>query len=135
MSGLLNILDGVSDSLLGSVEVTLLARLGARGVRQLLGDGFVIAWLNAASYFVTWILSVKMSGKLTWYGILSVTCIGDTFFGLVEEGFLGVGGELLLRLIADVFASRVEVEKSARNSDAYGLDSTDAEGRITQGQT
>ena len=41
---------------------------------------------------------------------LSFTCIGDTFFGLVEEGFLGVRGELLLRLIAEVFASRVEVE-------------------------
>lgn len=40
---------------------------------------------------------------------LSFTCIGDTFFGLVEERFLGVRGELLLRLIAEVFASRVEV--------------------------
>lgn len=47
---------------------------------------------------------------MVWHGILSFTCIGDTFFGLVEEGLLGVRGERLLRLIAEVFASRVEVE-------------------------
>lgn len=40
---------------------------------------------------------------------MSFTCIGNTFLGLVEKGFLGIRGELLLGLIAEVFASGVEV--------------------------
>ena len=40
------------------------------------------------------------------------TCISDTFFGLVEKRLLGVRGELLLGLIAEVFASEVEVHVS-----------------------
>lgn len=52
-SGFLNVLDGLPKRVFGFVEVTLLARVGARGVRELLGDGLVIAWLDAAGYFVT----------------------------------------------------------------------------------
>lgn len=40
---------------------------------------------------------------------LAFTCIGNTFLGLVEEGFLRIRGELLFGLIAEVFASSVEV--------------------------
>ena len=37
------------------------------------------------------------------------TCIGNTFLGLVEKGFLGIRLERLLGLIAEVFASGFEV--------------------------
>lgn len=39
----------------------------------------------------------------------TLTSIGNTFLGLVEKGFLGIRGELLLGLIAEVFASGVEI--------------------------
>lgn len=55
----------------------------------------------------------KMSGRRYRSVIVEFTCIGDTFLGLVEKGFLGVGGELLLGLIAEVFASRVEEKVSS----------------------
>lgn len=40
---------------------------------------------------------------------MEFTCVGDTFLGLVEKGFLGIRGDLLLDLIAEVFASGVEI--------------------------
>lgn len=43
-SGLLDVFYSIIDSLLGGVEVALLSRLGASGVGQRLGDGFVVAW-------------------------------------------------------------------------------------------
>lgn len=57
------------------------------------------------------------------------TCIGDTFLGLVEQGFLGIRGELLLGLIAEIFASGVEVGVSERFKE-HG-----SQQELTQGRT
>ena len=43
-SGLLNIFHGILDGILGSLQVALLARLGASGVEHFLGNRFVIAY-------------------------------------------------------------------------------------------
>lgn len=58
---------------------------------------------------------------------LRFTCIGDIFLGLVEERFLRLRGELLLGLIAEVFASRVEEGVSQR---FRGVERTDRKGRL-----
>lgn len=50
------------------------------------------------------LVSKMSSSKVGVWGI-EFTCIGDTFLGLVEKGFLGFRGDLLLDLITEVFAS------------------------------
>ncbi len=44
---LLDVLNSVVDGLLSGIEVTLLARVCARGVGDLLGDGFITLWIKS----------------------------------------------------------------------------------------